>query len=53
MISKVNLQGHDGKVTGLSWSRDDQRLVTCAEDGSLYEWDVATGQVNRTSSKLK
>ena len=41
---KVNLKGHDGKVTALNWSKDDQRLVSCAEDGSLYEWDVSTGR---------
>ena len=40
----MNLKGHDGKVTALNWSRDDQRLVSCAADGSLYEWDVSTGR---------
>lgn len=43
---QVNLKGHDGKVSSLCWSNDDQRLVSCAEDGSLYEWDVPTGQVS-------
>ena len=40
----MNLKGHDGKVTAINWSKDDQRLVSCAEDGSLYEWDVSTGR---------
>ena len=42
-FAQVNLKGHDGKVTALNWSKDDQRLVSCAEDGSLYEWNVSTG----------
>ena len=40
----VNLNGHDGKVTSITWSKDDQFLVSCAEDGSLYQWDVAEGK---------
>ena len=39
-----NLIGHDGKVTSITWSQDDQFLVSCAEDGSLYQWDVAEGK---------
>ena len=46
---QVNLKGHDGKVSSLCWSNDDQRLVSCAEDGSLYEWDVPTGRVYQNS----
>ena len=48
----MNLRGHDGQVTGIHWSKDDQRLVSCAEDGSVYEWDVSTGRrVNETVIK--
>ena len=39
-----NLIGHDGKVTSITWSKDDQFLVSCAADGSLYQWDVAEGK---------
>ena len=39
-----NLVGHDGKVTSITWSKDDQFLVSCADDGSLYQWDVAEGK---------
>ena len=39
-----NLIGHDGKVTSITWSKDDQFLVSCAEDGSLYQWDVSEGK---------
>ena len=44
VIIQVNLKGHDGKVSSLNWSKDDQRIVSCAEDGSLYEWDVSVGR---------
>ena len=37
------LKGHQGQVTCVSWSLDDLKLVSCAENGSLYEWNVATG----------
>ena len=40
----VDLIGHDGKVTSITWSNDDQYLVSCAEDGSLYQWDIADGK---------
>ena len=46
------MKGHDGKVTAINWSKDDQRLVSCADDGSVYEWDVSTGRrVNETVVK--
>ena len=37
------LKGHQGHVTCVSWSLDDLKLVSCADNGSLYEWNVATG----------
>ena len=40
----VDLIGHDGKVTSITWSKDDQYLLSCAEDGTLYQWDVAEGK---------
>ena len=40
----MDLIGHDGKVTSITWSKDDQFLVSCAEDGTLYQWDVAEGK---------
>lgn len=36
-------KGHQGKVTCVSWTYDDLKLVSCAANGSLYEWNVATG----------
>ena len=38
------LKGHQGQVTCVSWSLDDLKLVSCADNGSLYEWNVATGE---------
>ena len=37
------LKGHSGHVTAMSWSADDSVLVSCADDGSLYEWDISDG----------
>ena len=28
----------------MAWSLDDLKLVSCADNGSLYEWNVATGE---------
>lgn len=39
-----NLQGHSQKVRCLSWSPDDQILVSCGSDGAIYEWNPVTGQ---------
>ena len=38
------LKGHQGQVTCVSWSLDDLKLASCADNGSLYEWNVATGE---------
>ena len=32
------------KVTSIQWSQDDLKLVSCADNGSVYEWNVATGE---------
>ena len=31
-------------MTCVAWSLDDLKLVSCADNGSLYEWNVATGE---------
>nr|XP_040582177.1 cilia- and flagella-associated protein 57-like [Lepeophtheirus salmonis] len=41
--NRVNLRGHEGHVTSLAWSSDDRKLVSCADDGSLYEWNIDEG----------
>lgn len=38
------LKGHQGEVTSIQWSLDDLKLVSCANNGSVYEWDMATGE---------
>jgi len=39
-----NLQGHSQKVRCLSWSPNDQILVSCGSDGAIYQWNPVTGQ---------
>ncbi|GLD61367.1 cilia- and flagella-associated protein 57 [Lates japonicus] len=48
----LNLKGHNGKVRGIEWSRDDSRLVSCGMDGAVYEWNTQTGK-RETESVLK
>ena len=41
----VALAGHEGKINGLAFSPDGQRLATCGFDHVVRVWDVATGTV--------
>ncbi|KAK9883072.1 hypothetical protein WA026_001275 [Henosepilachna vigintioctopunctata] len=34
------LKGHNGRITGMSWTADDTKLSTCGSEGAVYEWDV-------------
>ena len=49
------LKGHQGQVTCVSWSLDDLKLASCADNGSLYEWNVATGDnmINTRSTQTR
>ena len=38
------LKGHQGQITCVAWALDDLKLISCADNGSLYEWNVATGE---------
>ncbi|HEX3053493.1 MAG TPA: protein kinase [Aggregatilineaceae bacterium] len=38
------LTGHNGVVTGVSFSPDGRTLLSCGLDGQVLLWDVATGQ---------
>ena len=38
------LKGHQGEVTSICWSLDDLKLVSCADNGSVYEWNISTGE---------
>ena len=31
-------------MSSIQWSLDDLKLVSCADNGSLYEWDISTGE---------
>jgi WD40 repeat protein/serine/threonine protein kinase len=44
------LEGHGKQITGLAVNPDGTRLVSCAPDNSLREWDPATGQQLRSLS---
>jgi WD40 repeat protein len=40
----AELTGHTSTVTALAFSGDGRRLVSCARDGSLRVWSLATGR---------
>ena len=31
-------------MSSLCWSSDDLKLVSCADNGSVYEWNMASGE---------
>ncbi|KAL3272571.1 hypothetical protein HHI36_014041 [Cryptolaemus montrouzieri] len=35
------LKGHNGRITGMSWTADDMKLSTCGSEGAVYEWNVS------------
>lgn len=39
----MTLKGHNG-ILSLAWSTDDRFLVSSGKEGSVYEWDVVTGE---------
>ena len=39
-----NMKGHNGRVRGIVWSADDQKLISCGTDGAVYEWEVTSGK---------
>ena len=41
LLFQAHLRGHNGRITAMSWSFEDRTLVSSADDGSLYEWDIA------------
>lgn len=44
-------KGHHGEILNLIWSSDDRLVVSCGNDGAVYEWDLATG--NRTNECIQ
>jgi WD40 repeat protein/DNA-binding SARP family transcriptional activator len=43
--SVLSWHGHDGKVTGVAFSRDGSRLATTGDDGMLKVWNTSTGDL--------
>ena len=41
---KAIMRGHGRAVTSVSYSPDGRRIVSCARDGTIRVWDVATGE---------
>jgi WD40 repeat protein len=40
----ATLRGHSGLIHSLSWSPDDNRLVSSGSDGNVIEWNAVTQQ---------
>ena len=40
----ARLKGHVSTVTGMSWSSEDEVLVSTSSGGATYFWDVSTQQ---------
>ncbi|XP_073281506.1 WD repeat-containing protein 26 homolog [Primulina huaijiensis] len=45
---KHRLSGHEKPVSYISWSRDDNQLLTCGEEETVRRWDVASGECQHT-----
>jgi len=39
----VDMRGHNSKVKGLNWGADDSTLISCGQDGAVYQWNVEKG----------
>ena len=40
----IDLRGHNSKVRSLYWGADDATLISCGQDGAVYQWDWADGK---------
>ncbi|KZV16626.1 WD repeat-containing protein 26-like [Dorcoceras hygrometricum] len=45
---KHRLSGHEKPVSYISWSHDDNQLLTCGEEETVKRWDVASGECQHT-----
>ncbi|KAK7300205.1 hypothetical protein RJT34_11042 [Clitoria ternatea] len=41
---KHRLSGHQKAVSSVSWSPNDQELLTCGEEEAIRRWDVSSGK---------
>ncbi|KAE9596327.1 hypothetical protein Lal_00048773 [Lupinus albus] len=44
LSAKHRLSGHQRPVSSVSWSPDDQELLTCGVEEAIRRWDVSTGK---------
>ncbi|HXD87844.1 MAG TPA: serine/threonine-protein kinase [Urbifossiella sp.] len=42
-MKPMQLKGHTGAVTGVSFARTSDSLLSAAEDGTVRQWDLTTG----------
>jgi len=40
----VDLRGHNSKVKALYWGNNDTSIVSCGQDGAVYQWDWYEGK---------
>ena len=36
----VDLRGHNGKVKGIRWMKTGFNLLSCGQDGAIYQWNL-------------
>ncbi|KAJ1461241.1 hypothetical protein M885DRAFT_611963 [Pelagophyceae sp. CCMP2097] len=39
-----DLRGHNSKVRSVYWSTNDASIISCGQDGAVYQWDWADGK---------
>ncbi|CAG7848209.1 SubName: Full=Uncharacterized protein {ECO:0000313/EMBL:CCA75730.1} [Serendipita indica DSM 11827] len=49
--SYKRLRMHKGRVSNILFGHDGTRLVSCANDGNIYVWDISTGGLLGTMTK--
>jgi WD40 repeat protein len=42
--ARIVLRGHRGLITHIEFSRDSKTMFSSSSDGTLWRWDVATGE---------
>ncbi|KAF0763554.1 cilia- and flagella-associated protein 57 [Aphis craccivora] len=41
---RFTFKGHSNTITAMVWASNDMKLVTCGEDGAIYEFNTRTGE---------
>lgn len=49
----TTLQGHSKRVNGVAFMPESETLISCSGDGTILEWDLESGTLQRTIAKLK